>query len=119
MVILHGRDLLSLAEYAEVHEGLAGAVLVDDLVDFDRQGVQGEEEVDHLGEEGLGELRHTRNVQEVVQQSQVPKLDDPQNKERAVDGVLVYEDLFNNISYLLNIRLHFSEDRGLSCCQLV
>ena len=71
MLILHRRDLLSLAEYAEVHEGLAGAVLVDDLVDFDRQGVQGEEEVDHLGEEGLGELRHTRNVQEVVQQSQV------------------------------------------------
>lgn len=57
--IFRDQHFLVLAQSAEVKETLGLSGLREELVDFDAERVEGEEEVHELGEEGLRELRHS------------------------------------------------------------
>lgn len=103
--IFRDQHFLVLAQSAEVKETLGLSGLREELVDFDAERVEGEEEVHELGEEGLRELRHSADGQEVVQQRQVPELDDPQDEVAAVEHVQIHEGFLQIRSDLLNIWL--------------
>lgn len=100
-------DLLVAGHGVVAEDGLAVEHRTEQPRALLRQRARGEEERGHARQDLLHELRHRADRQEVVQQRQVPELDQAHEEVRAVKHIRVCQYSSQNIKKLIKIWVRF------------